>query len=111
MRYNSVENYTHKSHSGQRLKENLDTVGIWKVLGEGDERGMNQPLLATVEGKLRDIISYAITLPQFYSWGSGGDFILVEGPITLDKWKEKIRKLEEASKLEAQAKAIRDLYK
>lgn len=32
-----------------------------------------QPELGTVEGRLEDVIRYAVKLPNFYTWGAGGD--------------------------------------
>jgi hypothetical protein len=55
----------------------LDTYGVWKVLGEDPNCDFvgphRQPDLGTFEGKLEDIITYAVELPSFWSWGVGGD--------------------------------------
>ena len=54
----------------------LDTSGLWEVRGEDpncDFVGLHyQPYLGTFEGKLEDIVAYAVELPSFWSWGSGG---------------------------------------
>lgn len=50
--------------------------GIWQIYGEDsncDFGGTHyEPLLETVEGKLTDVIDYAVNLQGFWSWGGGG---------------------------------------
>jgi hypothetical protein len=79
--------YTEVSYAGTRLlrKHSLDEVGIWKIKGEDPNCDLgghhHQPELGIVEGKLRDVIMYGVSLPSFWSWGGGGDFELVSRSI------------------------------
>jgi len=72
--------YINETYTGQELmkKHSLDEEGIWKIRGEDPNADMHgshyQPDLGTVEGKLRDVIMYAVALPSFWSWGGGGNF-------------------------------------
>ena len=54
----------------------LQTTGIWRVYGEDPNADMgghhHEPYLATLEGKLENVIRYAVTIPGFFSWGAGG---------------------------------------
>lgn len=65
-------------YDGQELvkKYTLDSYGIWKIEGEDPNADFgghhNPPFLGIVEGKLNDVIEYAVTLPNFWSWGAGG---------------------------------------
>jgi hypothetical protein len=67
------------SYSGQALlkKHSLADYGIWKVRGEDSNPDMggyhNPPELGIFEGKLEDVINYAVNLSGWYTWGSGGD--------------------------------------
>ena len=65
--------------SGSRLleKHSLSDYGFWKVHGEDPNCDMggshNPPELGIFEGKLEDVINYAVLLPGWYNWGAGGD--------------------------------------
>lgn len=71
--------YTTISYAGRELlkKHSLDEVGIWHIFGEDPNADLHgahyQPDLGIVEGKLEDIIRYAILLDRFWQWGAGGD--------------------------------------
>lgn len=58
--------------------------GIWEIIGEDNNTSMqgcaDAPSLGIVEGKLMDVINYAVNIPRFYSWGTGG-YIKPIGPI------------------------------
>jgi hypothetical protein len=75
--------YTEVSYAGRQLlqKHSLDEVGIWKIKGEDPNCDLGghhyQPELGIVEGTLRDVIMYGVSLPSFWQWGAGGDFELV----------------------------------
>jgi hypothetical protein len=51
-------------------------TGLWQIYGEDDNPDFggnhHEPLLETVEGKLNDVINYAVNLPRFWQWGGGG---------------------------------------
>ena len=85
----AVERYL-KTYAGQKLasRYSMDQEGVWRVLGEDPNCDLGgyhyQPDLGTFEGKLGDIIAYAVTLPGFWQWGSGGDFVNVGAPVKID---------------------------
>jgi hypothetical protein len=78
------EQWLRTSYSGKKLleKHSLNETGTWRIRGEDpncDFGGAHyQPDLGTVEGKLDDVIRYAVKLSGFYTWGSGGDITKVE---------------------------------
>ena len=55
----------------------LEDYGVWQVFGEDSNPDLggyhHTPLLATCEGKLGDVIEYAVDLPGFWTWGGGGE--------------------------------------
>lgn len=63
-------------------KYRLWETGIWRICGEDpncDYGGPHyQPYLETVEGKLEDVIAYAVELPHFFTWGGGGTIELIK---------------------------------
>lgn len=67
------------SYSGKQLLQlhSLDEEGVWMIFGEDPNCDMggqhHQPNLGTVHGKLRNVVNHAVSLANFYSWGSGGD--------------------------------------
>lgn len=65
-----------------RLKNKFSEYGIWEVKGEDtnpDYGGTHyQEVLGYFEGKLEHVFYYAINLPGFFCWGSGGDFKLIK---------------------------------
>lgn len=73
------EQWTRTYYSGQKLLKahSLNETGTWRIRGEDpncDFGGSHyQPELGTVEGRLEDVIRYAVKLPDFYTWGAGGD--------------------------------------
>lgn len=78
-----IDNYL-SSRSGKRLLENhsLQEYGVWKILGEDPNCDFvgyhHQPYLETVEGRLEDVVKYAVNLKRFYTWGGGGDIVKIE---------------------------------
>lgn len=69
------------TYSGEKLleKHSLDEEGVWRILGEDpncDFGGHHyRPELDIVTGCLRDVIAYAVELPDFWQWGAGGGII------------------------------------
>ncbi len=67
-----------KGYSGRKLLEDyaLDALGVWQIYGEDPNCSFggyhHEPLLETVNGTLEQALRYAVQLPKFYSWGSGG---------------------------------------
>ena len=78
----------------------LTTYGTWRIFGEDsnpDFGGSHHcPELALVEGTLNDIIDYAVALPRFWAWGSGGEIRFVNTPVKIvPDTVKKIRELQE----------------
>lgn len=78
----------------------LTTYGTWRIFGEDsnpDFGGSHHcPELALVEGTLNDIINYAVALPRFWAWGSGGEIRFVNTPVKIvPDTVKKIRELQE----------------
>jgi hypothetical protein len=64
-------------------KHNIQTeTGTWMIYGEDpncDFGGFHhEPYLATIEGRLTDVIDYAVTLKGFWGWGGGGRIEKIE---------------------------------
>ena len=70
------------------LKEhNPNEVSIWEIRGEDPNPDLggshSEPLLETVSGTYRNVVEYALKIPRFYSWGSGGRIINVKPPTNI----------------------------
>lgn len=71
----SYKHYTETCYNGRKLleKHDLDEEGTWQIYGEDPNCDMggyhHTPFLETVEGRLRDVIEYAVCLGSF--WGVG----------------------------------------
>jgi hypothetical protein len=91
-------------------KHKLTDTGVWKVRGEDDNADFGghhyMPELGMFEGKLEDIIAYAVTIPRFWTWGGGGDITLASAPIKIDAQSNALRiaAQEKVAKLEAELK-------
>ncbi len=76
------------SYNALLKKHSLSEVGIWEVRGEDSNCDLgghhHMPKLGTFEGKLEDIVAYAVTLSGFWQWGAGGDITKVGAPIKVD---------------------------
>jgi hypothetical protein len=83
------EQYINVSFSGKTLlsKHRLDEDGLWKILGEDSNPDLGgthyEPELGIVEGRLGDVIKYAVDLTGFWAWGSGGRIVKIETPIRI----------------------------
>jgi hypothetical protein len=104
---NKYKEYTEICWSGRELlkKHSLDEIGVWKILGEDPNCDFgghhHQPELAIVEGKLGDIIAYAVELTSFWQWGAGGVIRKMNAPIkiTAESNAERVRLEEQAARL------------
>ncbi len=67
------------SYSGRRLleKHSLDEYGSWIVKGEDANCDLggahHMPHIGTVEGKLINVIKWAVSQNNFWTWGAGGE--------------------------------------
>jgi len=84
-----LKQFLEVTYSGRELQKehDLEETGLWKILGEDpncDWGGSHhQPDLGIVEGKLRDVISYAVELPNFWTWGGGGSIRKISTPLKI----------------------------
>lgn len=66
------------TYAGKHLGYPLSEVSVWLVHGEDPNCEMHgshiSPKLGYFEGKLEDVIRYAVELPNFWQWGGGGSF-------------------------------------
>lgn len=116
---NNYQQYTEVSYSGRELlkKHSLDETGTWKILGEDpncDFGGHHyQPDLGMVEGRLGDIIAYAVELPSFWQWGAGGDIRKMNAPIKINAQSnaERVRLQEQAARLREELKQVEQQLK
>lgn len=106
----NFDKYIKDTWGGKELLKNhkLDDEGIWEIYGEDPNCDMggshHTPKLGTVQGKLRDVIMYGASLPNFWQWGSGGRFELLGKEIPkVDEhsWKER-------ADLEAEEKRLKE---
>ena len=101
------------SFEGKELlkKHSLDDVGIWKVRGADSNCDLGgshyMPEIGQFEGKLRDIIVYAVDLSGFWSWGPG-DITRVSKPIKINEQsnQKRIELRTRKDELEAMLKVI-----
>lgn len=110
----AIERYKNTYSYKQLIqKYSLSQEGLWKVRGEDpncDFGGHHyMPELGTFEGKLEDIIAYAVTLSGFWQWGAGGDFTLVS-PIKIDA-ASNAKRLAAEQKVKALEKQLADARK
>lgn len=119
LKKNNYQQFTEVSYSGRELlkKYSLDETGLWEILGEDpncDWGGHHhQPKLGMVEGRLGDIIAYAVELPSFWSWGGGGDIRQISKPvrITAESNAERVRLQEQAGRLREELKQVEQQLK
>jgi hypothetical protein len=88
MAQTALERFKSQYAYGELVKKHkMDEYGFWKIRGADNNPDFGgshyQADLGTFEGKLEDIINYAVTLPGFWSWGSG-DIDKVNKPIKID---------------------------
>lgn len=54
-----------------------DEPGVWKILGEDPNCDLgghhHQPELEIITGTYKNVVDYALKLPQFFTWGGGGN--------------------------------------
>ena len=110
-----VQKFLRHTWSGEQLlkKHSLTEYGFWKILGEDPNCDLggyhHQPDLGTYEGQLEHIVAYAVKLPEFWHWGSGGDIkkISKARKITAESVYELEELRTEEAELEAKLKEVR----
>lgn len=78
-RETNYQKYLNTNAGKTLLKEHtLNELGVWEIRGEDPNCDFgghhHEPVLATVEGVLKDIIAHGTNLPRFWQWGAGGSF-------------------------------------
>lgn len=94
---------------------NLYTEGVWLIYGEDpncDFGGLHhEPLLATVSGVFMHAVHYAVELPEFYAWGSGGCVTAMKPeikPVFVDSWRLIIENHEKKEKIEQEIAKLKE---
>lgn len=84
-----LKQYTETSYSGRKLLEahDLNETGVWRIFGEDPNCDLgghhHEPDLGLFEGKLDDVIKYAVELPNFWTWGGGGRIVKIDAPVKI----------------------------
>jgi hypothetical protein len=84
-----MSNESLKNNTRVRLlkEHNPNEMSTWEIRGEDPNCDLggshSEPLLETVSGTYRNVVEYALNLPGFYSWGSGGRIINVKPPTNI----------------------------
>lgn len=91
----------------------LDKVGIFRVKGEDPNPAFvgshHQPDLGVFRGKFEDVAEYAVEIPDFWVWGSGGSIEEIKiKEITADVSKKRKALLEEQKALKKKLKEIEE---
>lgn len=84
----ALEKFKKQYTYGELVKKHtMNEYGFWKIRGADNNPDFNgthyQADLGIYEGKLIDIINYAVSLEDFWSWASG-DIVKVNKPIKID---------------------------
>ena len=91
----------------------LGKVGVFLVRGEDSNAEFGgshyQPDLGVFRGKFEDIAAYAVEIPSFWVWGSGGSIEEIKiKEITADSSKKRKALLEEQKALKKKLKEIEE---
>lgn len=87
-KYDTLDNFK-RTYSYRSLleKHSLDEEGMWEIRGEDENCDLGgahyMPRLGIVEGKLQDVINYAVALPRFWTWGAGGEITKISAPVKI----------------------------
>jgi hypothetical protein len=114
----NLKQYTDVSYSGRELlkKHKLNEYGVWRIKGEDPNCDMggyhHQPDLGLYEGRLDEVIAYAVELPGFWTWGGGGSITKteVELPKKIDAKSIANRRAKEVERKELEAR-LKELNK
>jgi hypothetical protein len=105
------------SYAGLMENHSLEDEGVWQVYGEDPNCDMGgshvQPFLGMYDGKLIDVIRYAVELPNFWEWGSGGDIRKLGIPvhITHDSVQERSEDMKRMEQLTEALEVLKLKYK
>ena len=106
--------YTTITYAGKKLVKEypVNTYGFWQIRGEDTNTDMGgshyQRDLGIVEGKLEDVINYAVQLRRFWAWGCGGSITFVAEPKKIT-CSDKVSKMRE--KLLAEQSILKEALK
>ena len=113
-----VSKFLNNSYSGQLLlkEHSLNEEGTWRVFGEDENCDFggshHQPELGLFTGKLVDVVDYAVDLPRFWTWGSGGDIrkLADAKPITPRVTAEYRKDIDRIAQLTAELAALKEKH-
>lgn len=86
----SMYNQYLSTYAGKKLLEihTLSEEGMWQIFGEDpncDFGGHHiKPFLGFTEGRLEDVVEYAVNLTNFWTWGGGGEIKKVSNVVKVD---------------------------
>ena len=109
VKQNNFDRYM-QTYAGKHIGYPMSEVSVWLVKGEDANCDMGgshyQPTLGYFEGKLEDVIRYAVELPNFWQWGGGGSFEKAVPPnvikVTPNSVRERTEMLAKKAALEAE---------
>lgn len=110
MSNNKVQDYLNHHY---KPKYSNDEKGYWIIYGEDrncDFGGYHyEPLLEIVSGDYLDVVTYAVTLKKFYTWGAGGRIVKTSIiPVDKNTNAEKVKLLREQEELQQKLLEIQD---
>lgn len=76
--YDWYMDHANGGYAKNNYSHRLDEYGIWEVTGEDPNPDIGghhyEPFIALMEGKLDDVIHWAVNQSVFWVWGAGGKF-------------------------------------
>lgn len=116
-----AQEYLAHTYSGKSLLKEHDPSdeGVWLVYGEDENPDMgghhHQPLLGVYEGRLIDVVAYAVELPRWSTWGGGGKIERYREPkiqkITPESVAELQQRRGERERINGEIKALQERLK
>lgn len=118
-----MDNKYYTTWTGRKLLEqhSLEEINTWDIYGEDPNCDMggyhHTPFLGRVHGRLEDVVEYATQVPNFYSWGGGGEIRVhrvkdvKEIPLGYGSTMQKHRREEERNKIEQQIEELQNKLK
>lgn len=95
---------------------NLNEHGFWQIYGEDPNCDFgghhHEPIIGIFQGKLDDIVSYAVVQEGFWQWGGGGRIKKVNiRKIDKDSVNRRQEKIARLNEIEKEAEALRESLK